>query len=636
MDLSYITADRRFWPLFWTQFLGALNDNVFKNALVMLITYKLSTTLFGLPSGLLVPMAGGIFILPFFIFSATAGQLADRYQKAKLIKITKVTELLVMITATIGIYSDSYQLLFLVLFMMGTQSAFFGPLKYGIIPSLIEEDELITANAFVTTGTFIAILVGTIFGGFVFESDALVSMAVLGFSGLGIVISLFIKDVPVIYPETKVDYTFFKPTWDILKLTMQDKAIFRTIMGVSWFWFLGASILSTLPTFVKEVLHGNSTVGVLFLALFTIGMGLGSVITEKISTKKVEMGMVPIAGLGMTVFLIDFCWTGSHWSATPEGQQLFTLSQFLAADPYYACRAILDLFAIATFGGGYIVPQMTYVQEISDKGVVARTIAGNNIWNALFMVSSAVFIMILGAAGLSIPMIFLALGIINFAVSGQLYRIYSKRSLRLWMWLISNVFYSFEVEGQEHIPEKGPYIIVSNHVTFIDWIFIMGCTPHPVHFVIDYNYYYLLGQKLSPLWWRQGGLIPIATRRESPEVLEKAFKNISKALEEEKVLGIFPEGWMTRDQRMRRWQPGVNKILADRPVTILPVALDGLWGSIFSYSGGRVILKMPSLRRKVKLTFLAPVSAEDYDGEQVREVVKAQVSDYLEDVESDS
>ena len=439
------------------------------------------------------------------------------------------------------------------------------------------------------------------------------------FSGLGILTSQFINKVGVIYPEIKVDYTFFRPTWEILKITARDTKIFKTVLGISWFWFMGAAILSILPTLSKEVLGGDKTVATLFLALFTIGMGVGSFIVAKISDKKVEIGVVPTAGVLMGVFLIDLYFMPKGYIKPTE---LVGLSEFFTQPAAY--RAVFDLFMISVFGGMYTVPQMTYVQEISDPGVLARTIAGNNIWNALFMVTASVVVMLLVPKG--IPFVCLVLGILHICVSYLVYWFYSEHAARFWMKILTKLFYKVDVQGEENVPE-GAFILACNHISFVDWVILMGTLKRPIRFVIDYNFYYL---PTGPFWFSQAKLVPIATKKEDPEVLKKAFDKIGEHLREGATLGIFPEGWITRDGRMRKFQPGILKILKGNPVPVVLVSLDGLWGSIFSYSGGKVVFKMPRLfsRRKVKVTIHPPIKASDYNSKMAEKIMISGVSDY--------
>jgi len=622
--MEFIFRDKKFFPLFWTQFLGALNDNFFKNALVMLITYR-AVQIGALDSKLLVPLAGGIFIFPFFIFSATAGQMADKYQKAAMIKAVKFSEILVMCLASLALYLDNYSLLLVVLFFMGAQSAFFGPLKYGIIPSLVAKERLVLANAFVSAGTFIAILLGTIAGGAFIEFDSYVfalSTGLLLLAILGFAFSLKVEDVPIAPSERlKVDYTFFRPTWQILKLTAKNKEIFQTVLGISWYWFLGAAVLSLLPLFVKDILGGGTQVATFFLAIFTIGMGLGAYLTERISKNEVEIGLVPISALGMSLFLVFLCSVGL-WAegSLHEGAELLSLSAFF--DRTWSIPAVLSLLGMATFGGGYIVPQMSYLQVKARPSELSQTIAGNNIWNALFMVTAAVVVMLLTKT-IGISKSFAVLAALNGTISLWLYFLYSEKTLRLWMIFLSKVFYRVEVTGLENFPKEGAVILVSNHVSFVDWVILMGLIPRPIHFVIDYNYYYL---PTGPFWFKQAGLVPIATRRESEEVLTSAFKAISRDLDEGSVIGVFPEGAITRDGKMRRFQPGVQKIVKNRSVPIVLASMDGLWGSIFSFKGGRVLFKRPeSFRKRIKVTLSHPIESEIYDPIEAKAWVESQL-----------
>ena len=626
--MELIFKDRKFWPLFWTQFLGALNDNFFKNALVMLITYK-SVRIFSLDSQLLVPLAGGIFIFPFFIFSATAGQMADKYQKATLIKGIKLAEIVIMGMATVCLYLDNYALLMVVLFLMGTQSAFFGPLKYGIIPSLVEEEKLVLGNAFVSAGTFIAILIGTLLGGSITELEEYVGVLSLGllfFAALGALVSFRLVKVPIPGQEEgvslNVDYTFLKPTWRILLLTMKDKIVFRTVLGISWYWFLGAATLSLLPLYAKMSLGGGPQVATLFLAIFTIGMGFGAYLTDKLSEKKVELGLVPISALGMSFFLLAIGVVGQFNGAIDSVQSL-NLGQFFL-NPY-SVPACLSLFGMATFGGGYIVPQMSFLQHYVKQSELAQTVAGNNIWNALFMVIASLLIMIL-TKSIGINYAFIVLAALNFLHSFPLYSINSEKTLRIWMRLLSKVFYKVEVEGGEDFPEEGPVIIVSNHVSFVDWVILMGTIKRPIHFVIDWKYYFA---PTGPFWFRQAGLVPIATRKESEEVLEKAFKLIEEDLSHGSVLGLFPEGWITRDGKMRKFQPGILKILSVNKVPVVNISLNGLWGSIWSFKGGRIFFKIPKkMRRRVKVSISSPIRSEDFDIKKAEEWIAQRVDHY--------
>lgn len=621
MDRSLI-GQRRFSPLFFTQFLGALNDNFFKNALVILIAYK-SVSLFGLEAGALVAAAGGIFILPFFLFSATAGQLADHYDKSYMVRVTKVTELIFMILAAAGFMWESYGLLFLVLFLMGAQSAFFGPLKYGILPEVLSDRELVKGNSLVAAGTFVAILLGTIMGGKSAAADgalSVISIGVVFLSIIGLLLGYMVPKTGKAQPDLKINWNFFSSTAEVIKMSRKDKNLFRTLMGVSWFWFLGAGVLSLLPVFVKDVMGGNEEVATFFLAIFTVGMGLGAFICQLISREKAEVGVSPIAGLFMSFFLIDLWLVGRGHLASGE---LSSLGEFLGSSG--SIRSMIDLFLMSTFGGLFIIPQMTSLQEEAPESEVARYIAANNIWNALFMVGVSIFIMGLYAFGLTSSAVFAILGVLNFIFSFVLYSWRSEKTLRFIGQVLSHSFYKLKVNGREHMPLHGPYIIVSNHVSFIDWLFLMAVAHAPVRFVIDHNYYYKKGM---PFWLKQARLIPIAPRKESEERLGNAFENISLSLREGAVLGFFPEGFLTRDGKMRRFQPGLAKILRENPVVVVPLVIKGLWGSTFSHEGAGVFKKWNGLRRReVQIDIMKPIEPHNYDSKTLHEVMRASLGE---------
>lgn len=610
MFTELVFKEKKFFPLFWTQFFGALNDNFFKNALVMFITYK-SVVLWGLGSASLVAMAGGVFILPFFIFSATAGQIADKFDKSDVIRNVKKLELIIMLVAGFGFYLDNYYILMVVLFLMGTQSAFFGPCKYGVIPELVGEDDLVSANAVVASGSFVAILIGTTLGGIATgleDAAHFVSLGVIVFALVGIYASRKHVKVEARDPKIKIDYSLFKPTWDILKITRKNKKVFYAVMGISWFWFLGAAILSLLPGLCKEIFGGNETVSTAFLAMFTIGMGFGAFFCEKLSGKKVEMGIVPWASLWMSIFMIDLFYVGYTWSAGTS-ESLISIQEFVTQNN--SIRALFDLFMISSFGGMFIIPQLAYIQKFSKRDEVARTIAGNNIWNAIFMVTAAGILMKLHSLDFTIPQIFCIFAITNFFFAIFIFFKHSKDTWRFNCWFLTHLLYDLEEVGVEKIPEEGAVILCCNHISFVDWLMVMSVSPRPVRFIIDHAFYYV---KTGPFWFKQADLVPIATRRESPEILEKAYKTISDRLDNGHILGLFPEGFISRNGQMRRFQPGLNKIISNNPVPIIPIALEGLWGSFFSFHGkGPLKGRISFRRRKVKITVMDPINPQDLD-----------------------
>jgi MFS family permease len=408
--------NKRFWPTFWTMFLGAFNDNVYKNAMVLLIAYK-SYTLLGLNPGAMVSLAGGIFILPFFLFSATSGQICDKMPKHKLMVIVKIWEILVMFLGTTGFLLGNVKILMTALFLMGTQSTVFGPVKYSILPELINEDELVEGNALFQMGTFVSILLGTILGGVLISIQDIgpqyVSIAVIVLAILGTLTATKIQELPANEPDLKIQYGVIKPTWNIIKLTLEKKEVFLGVFGISWYWFYGAALLTIFPLYVKNILSSNEHVATLFLAIFSIGVAIGSVICGKLSKNELEVGLVPVGAIGLSLFPIDLFLIGKPSFAIAAGE-LFNLSQFLK-NPI-AIRILFDLLMISIFSGFYIVPLYTLIQQRSRAEIRSRIIAGNNILNALFMVVASIMLMICFGKGITEPQMYMILSIQNALV----------------------------------------------------------------------------------------------------------------------------------------------------------------------------------------------------------------------------
>lgn len=621
-----LMQDKRFWPIFWTQFLGAFNDNIFKNALVILITLK-AFSLGGIPSRQLVALCGGIFILPFFLFSATAGQVADRCSKPKLIFWIKIWEIAAMLVGTVGFLTDHISLLLVTLFFMGLHSTFFGPVKYSILPQLLREEELVSGNAYVEMGTFIAILLGTILGGFLItlreEGAWLVSGAVVTVACLGCASSLKIQPLDPASPNLKVSANPFPPTLEMLKLTMRVRSIFLSILGISWFWFLGAAILSLLPSYCREFLKGEESVITLFLALFSVGVGAGSILCGHLSRKKLELGLVPIGSMGMSLFAFDLFLTGYPTSLSAAVHGAISPLELLATTG--GLRIAADLFLLAVFGGLFIVPLYTLIQQRSLEDERSRVIAGNNIVNALFMVVSALILMLLFSLDVSLPHIFLLLSLMNLAVACYIYTVIPEFMFRFICWVIAHIMYRLKVLGQEHIPQKGAAVLICNHVSYIDWLIIASACPRPIRFVMHYKF---LEIRLTRRIFQDAKVIPIAGSMQDPEILESAFERIAEELEQGEIVCIFPEGRITRDGKMIKFRPGIERIIQTTPVPVIPMALDGLWGSFFSKKYGKPMSK--PFRRfwsRISLSIGDPIPPQEASIETLQERVAALKSD---------
>ncbi len=599
-----LLRQRRFAPYFITQLLGAFNDNVYKNALVALIAFNVATT-GGSNDGLLINLAAGLFILPFFLFSALSGQIADKYEKATLIQAIKMVEIMIMICGVIALLLQSMPLLMGVLFLMGTQSAFFGPVKYGILPQHLHETELTAGNGLVELGTFLAILVGTIAGtqlmssadGIVPVSVVLLSVAVVGFLA-----SRQIPHAPASAPDLQIRFNPLKETGRLIRHTASQRVIFQSILAISWFWLLGASYLAQFPVYARDVLGGSVDVFTALLATFSIGIASGSVLCERLSHGRVEIGLVPFGAMGLTIFGLDLVF------ATPDAPLGIDLSLwgFLSADG--AWRVLLDVFLIGLFGGFYIVPLYALIQKTSAPESLSRAIACNNILNALFMVLSAVFALLLLAAGASIAQLFLALSIVNALVALYIFRQVPEFFMRFLIWLLIHTLYRVHKRGLEQLPESGPVIVVANHVSFVDALILGGCIRRPVRFVMYYRIYKL---PIMNFIFRTARAIPIAGRSENPALYEAAFERMHEALQAGDVLCIFPEGQITADGEMNEFRPGILRVLERCPVPVMPVALQGLWGSLFSRKNGPAFFKRPRrLFARIGLNAGSPIAAE--------------------------
>jgi 1-acyl-sn-glycerol-3-phosphate acyltransferase len=618
----------RFWPIFWTQFWGAMNDNVFKNAIVLLITYK-AYTISGLGVDQMVALCGGIFILPFFIASSISGQYADKLSKSKLVVFTKALEVVVMGLGTVGFLIENVPLLLTSLFLMGLQSTIFGPAKYSILPELIEEKDLVKGNALVEMGTFLAILIGTIIGGALINMDngaVLISITVMVVSVIGLLFSLKIPSLTPVDTTVKIDLNLFRSTYQVIKLSQGVKSVFISILGISWFWFFGATLLSIFPVYVKDTLHGDATVVTLFLAIFSIGVAIGSIICEKCSHEKVELGLVPFGSIGLCVFVLHLYFIGQPYQMTGD---LLGVSAFISQPgvPWI----LTDLMGISIMSGFFIVPLYTFIQVRSDRETRSRVIASNNILNALFMVVAAVLLTVLYGLGFTSVDVFLVLFVMNLLVSLYIYTVVPEFLWRFVCVITSKMIYRMNVMGHHHIPKEGPAVLVCNHVSFIDWMIVAASINRPVRFVMHYSF-----MKIPVLsyFMKHSKVIPIAGAKEDPALMEKAFDQISEELKNGEIVCIFPEGIITYDGKVANFRAGIERIIQRNPVPVIPMALDGLWGSFFSRKYGPAVSKfsvIPSrIWSKVKLNIDAPFEASETTALKLEMKVKEMMGEKAE------
>ena len=601
-----LLRQRRFAPYFFTQLLGAFNDNVFKNALVALIAFSAAA---GAPeqSGLLVNLSAGLFILPFFLFSALAGQIADKYEKSFLIRRIKLAEIVIMLLATVAFFLQSIPLLIAILFLMGMQSAFFGPIKYGILPQHLDEQELVGGNGLVEMGTFLSILIGTIVGtqlGSMPSGSAtwLISTCILVIAVAGYVLSLRIPSATPSAPDLKIDFNPIRETVRLVRYTRKHRVIFQSILGISWFWGLGAIYLAQFTLFARDVMGGNANTYTALLALFSVGIAIGSVLCERLSHNKVEIGLVPFGAFGITIFGLVL------WASAPDQPLGSNLGPFEYLSAGGSLWVYISVLMIGIFGGFYIVPLYALVQQLSKPDKLSRAIACNNILNALMMVSAALLGIALLAMNISVPGIFLIAALLNLGIAIYIFTLVPEFMMRFLTWLVIHTIYRVKTDGLEKIPEEGAVILAVNHVSFMDPMIVGGSVRRPVRFVMYYKIYLI---PVMNFVFRTARAIPIAGRKEDEAMYNRAFEEMEQAVRDGDVLCIFPEGQITYDGELNEFKPGIDKLLASEPAPVMPVALRGLWGSFFSRKGGPALRKLPrKLFARIDLVFDDPIPAD--------------------------
>lgn len=615
-SLTDLMTSKRFAPFFFTQFLGAFNDNVFRQALILLIATGVVT---GVSVNTLNNVGLALFILPFFLFSAIAGQLADKYEKSMLLRRIKFAEILIMCAGAIGFYFDAVYFLLAVLFCMGLQSTFFGPIKYSIIPQHLNDKELVSGNALVEMGTFLAILLGSI-AGVVLKMEGtgewVAPTAVIVIAMLGFFAARQIPAAAPAEPSLKMDWNLFRETGRILGHAREVHSVWISVLGISWFWFLGAAYTTQLKVYVDNYLHGTEGLYAFLLATFSIGIGLGSFLCEKMSGRRVELGLVPLGSIGLSVFGIDLFFSYQGLSdATNVGIQ-----QFLSQPG--GLRILIDLLGVGVFGGFYIVPLFAFVQHRSDPRHLSRIIAANNILNALLMVCSAITgIVLVGFLELTIPQFFLVLALANVLVAAYIYTVVPEFLIRLLIWMLTHTIYRVKHDGLDNIPEEGPCVLVCNHVSYVDALIMAGAIRRPVRFVMFKPIY---DMPVLNYIFRTGKAIPIDSKTRNPQIYDQAFERIAAELDAGEVVCIFPEGKLTTDGEIDEFRNGIEKIIARNPVPVVPMALRGLWGSFFSHKDGKALAKLPKrFWSRVELVAAAPVTPEAVSAPSLHSTVQA-------------
>lgn len=610
-----LLGTRRLAPLFVTQFFGAFNDNLFRWAFVAVLTF--GGLIAADTSRVYNNLAAVLFILPFFLFSATAGTLADRFEKSRLVRFVKIGEIGVAALAGIALYLQSVPALFTVLFLLGVQSTFFGPLKYSILPQHLDSRELVGGNAMVQMGTFVAILLGTIAGGVVGDLEDVslflfafvVSVAVLGY--------LACRWIPRAEP-TKTDNLGWNPaveTWRLITLARERKAVFLSILGVSWFWLLGSVVLVQIPSLVRD-LSGGQPVVTLIMVVFTVAIAVGSLLCEKLSGRRVEVGLVPVGAAGVSIFGLDAYFA---ISAIASGEVERTVVEFLRTQG--VVRLLFDLTMMGIFTGLYVVPLQANIQSRTPNDRRARVIAANNVLNSLFMVVGAGFAIGWLLLDGTIQGLIAAMAVINAGVAVFIFHQVPEFTMRFLVWAISHTMYRVRHQGLDTIPEKGPAVLVCNHVSYMDACLLAGAVRRPVRFVMHQNIYRL---PVLNFIFRTGRTVPILPETEDPTVYEGAFRDVREGLANGDLFCIFPEGKLTLDGEVDRFRKGIERMVEETPVPVIPVALRGLWGSFFSREGKGAFRRGPGrFWSRVDIVVGETVAAEAVEADNLRERVLA-------------
>jgi len=507
-----------------------------------------------------------------------------------------------MLFAAIAFMTGSYLSLLVVLFLMGCQSTLFGPVKFAYLPQKLTRDELIGGNALVESGTYTAIILGLIVGGISVAIDpgnqTVLASCLIGIAILGYLASRGIPETRAVDPTLKFNWNPWSETWRIIKFARKDRSVFLAILGISWFWFLGSAITLQVPAYTLVILNGNEAITTVLLVAFAVGVGIGSLLCERLSGRHIELGLVPFGSIGLTIFCIDL------YFAHPVSNlvAVSTASEFISRPGSW--RVLIDLALIGAFGGFYSVPLYAMLQDRADPAHLSRVIAANNIINSLLMVLAAALALTVLNAGISIPQFFLILAVMNALVATYIYTLLPEFLMRFLVWIIVNTLYRVRVSGLRNIPTSGPAILVCNHVSFVDALILGGCVHRPVRFVMWYRIFQI---PLLRFIFRTAKAIPIATSRENPDLLAQAYARIDDELAAGNLVCIFPEGAITGDGHVHTFRPGVEKILARRPVPVVPMSLGGLWGSWFSRRRGR-LRKVPGrLFARIRLRIGEPL-----------------------------
>lgn len=570
-------------------------------------------------SNTLVNLCTGLFILPYFLFSATAGELADHYPKQRLILIVKLAEIVIVCLVGIGLYLDNAFFLISILFLLGTHSTFFGPIKYSALPELLPDHELIAANGLIEMATFVAIIFGTIAGGLFIGIDvygeSIITILLITFAVCGYVAARYIPKLPANDAPFKIRLNPIPETIATLKLAASNRLVFSCIICISWFWMYGATFLTQLPNFNVQYLNGSEEVITLLLTTVALGIGLGSVLCERLCQGRVEMGLVPLGAIGLTFFACDL---GLIGSIKPEAE--VGISEFLQIP--HSWHLLTDLFLLGISSGIYTVPLYTLVQYKSPRQERSRMIAANNIMNSIFMVFASLSAIVYFQLGCTIKQVFLITGVLTGLFSLYLFQWIPEFLMRFVAWFVVHMLYRVDKCNLSFIPKEGPGIIAANHTSILDAIILLAISPRPIRFVIT-NQTFTCNPILRFVL-KTAKAIPLDLSSNAIQSREEAYLQITRALEQGELIGIFPEGERTYNGEIQPFKPMIDHLLEKTPVSVIPVALQGLWGSFFSKKHGHTLLHLPRrfLWSKIGAVTGKPIAPNEFNTQKLETTIK--------------
>ena len=567
----HLLKSRRFLPIFVVQFLGAFNDNLFKNAFVMLATFKLAKEM-GMEVPTIINMIMALFLLPTILLSAISGQLADRFEKARLVRQTKLAEVVIMALAAAGFHYESLWVLLAATFLTGAQSAVFGPLKYGILPNHLKENELLAGSGLIEAGTFAAILIGTILGGLAFKVgvgvDQWVIWAVLGVALVGWAASFLVPPAPPAGEKFRIDPNVWRATKTIILTAKGQTGIWRAMLGQSWFWTVGAIWISFIPTYVSEYIKADNVTATTFVVIFTIGVALGALACQSLQKGEISAKYVPLAGMGISLCTVLFI---GIQMASPAGFAFVSIK---------GVSTSLSLLGLAVSCGIFSVPLYTILQAWSDPAHTSRNIACNNILNGIMMVAGSILVAVLGTVGLAGYPSLLGMAVINIGVSLYIVKIIPESVLHTFFrWLLRRLF-RVEIKGMENYRLAGKRkIIIANHVSYLDAGLLAAYMPEVPTFAVN--------TQIAKSWWMK---LPSWLVKLYPldPMNPMAIKSLTKLVKDEVPVVIFPEGRITTTGRIMKIYQGCGLAAVKADADIIPVQIDGASRSRLSYLKGKI------------------------------------------------